>query len=954
MQRLFLSWDKPACHAVADRLLTVEKNIYRHVVLVPTIESGRQLREQLAARSVNQAIFPPLVTPADRFLQDYQEDNAGNIEELAAWVMALSEGGIAAYPTLFPKQLPDDFSCLLDVAVGMQKLRRNMASQGVNCEKAAQTCGTDDERWPDIAKLTARYESRLKGWNLKDTAATMQKGLIPHNLLTQLKESGGSIIVACVPDLTSPVCHALRHAEENGIPVQIWINAPQDEAATFDDMGHPLPEVWNHRLIPLTNAQITVTATPERLAEQTCRLIAEKSADGAPDIALGVCDPDMNVALDAKLRDVGWGLYNPDGRAFAGTGMMDLLRSLAQGAEDEDRAEPLLRLTRSTLLCKSLGIENQQFYCATLDKIRQTYLPEKESYLLACLTREPKYCPVYKAIQPIIEWKKAMLTPGKLGEELKNWLPQTEAAGVGDTDALHVFTTAVNGLVRVQSLCRDFHVPDKALNLLIKSLQHSRIKSRRSGEAALDSLGWMEVHFRPEAHLILTGLNEGMVPEGKVSDQFMPEGLKQRLNINSLDSKKARDSFLLTALHHSREKNGSIHVALSRVSSKNDPLTPSGLLMRCPDEELPKRVELLFSEVTDVPAPLHYERGEWFLQPNGGWQKKDNIETLAPGYVNPWRTGERTFSPNILRKFLDCPLRFWVQQALNLSDKEISPNKDDMDSAELGNMMHKTLEDFCKKYHTATSASLHTMQDDITAMLDMRFHEQYGADALLPLIIQKRSMEARLLKFAELHRQDLNNGWNCIEFEKEVNNWEFNGFRLNFRIDRIDRKNNGEIRIIDYKTGKIKNCSEAHLEKTTSPDMLTMLSPTLAPYVILKAKTKKQEFQRWKNLQLPIYVLWAMQEFGVQPQAGYYALPSSVGDIKYIQWDTLYEPSQEGVSVIESAKNWLTELMTIITKGEGLISAEELGWKVSPYSIIDKLLASSDIESLRDLLNLNN
>lgn len=111
-----------------------------------------------------------------------------------------------------------------------------------------------------------------------------------------------------------PLRHALQHAERNGVPVQIWIHAPEEEAASFDSWGCPLPEEWSRRPIPIRDGQIRIAANPARLAEETCRIIARTAEGGTPDIALGVCDPDMNVALDAALRQYGWGLHNPEGK----------------------------------------------------------------------------------------------------------------------------------------------------------------------------------------------------------------------------------------------------------------------------------------------------------------------------------------------------------------------------------------------------------------------------------------------------------------------------------------------------------------------------------------------------------------------------------------------------------------------------------------------------------------
>ncbi len=950
MQRIFLSWDKPACQLVAERLLNYEKDIYRHVVLVPTKESGRQLREQLAVHAAHQAIFPPTVMPADQFLQmGDTEERAGNIEELAAWVMALGDDAFRTYGTLFPKQLPSDFSCLLDIAANMQQLRRNMASQGLTCEKAA-ACASEDNRWPDIASLTERYKSQLAGLGLKDRAELSLKARPSDALQAQLKESGGSIIVACVPDLTAPLCKALHHAEALGIPVQIWINAPEAEADSFDDMGHPLQSVWEERSIPLTDDQITVTANPERLAEQTCRLIAEKSRDVGPDIALMVCDPDMNVAIDAKLREFGWGLHNPEGQTFAGTGLMKLLKVLGDIPDNEGRAANLIKLCHSTLLCSSLDIDNQQQCCAALDKINNTYLPEREQYLISCL--KTHYPETEKALRPISAWRNNMLTPGRLGKSLQDWLPNLEKAYGDDTEALSTFRKGVEGLARLQSITDHFNAPEKALRLLMRSLQNSRVKSRRPDYAQLDSLGWMEALFRSERDLILTGMNEGIVPEGRVVDQFMPESFKADSGINSLARLKARDSFLLTALLNSRRTfGGSISIVLSRISSNNDPLTSSSLLMRCANDDLPKRINMLFGEIHDIPEPLPYRRGDWFLQPIGGWQKGQTIEEIAPGFENPWKHG-KIFSPSTLRKFLECPMRFWVEQVLNLKDNELLPEKLELKSTELGNVMHEVLRVFCQKYSTySDNLNLEVMKADIASILDENFLQNYGPNPLAPLLIQKSSMLERLLIFTEHHLEDLSAGWSCIAFELEVD-WKMEDFPMNFIIDRIDRNTHGDVRVIDYKTGSAHQVREAHLSAKLNPDKLDLLSPKLFTFdTSLKNGKIKQE--RWINLQLPIYVLWAQSVYGGQPTAAYYNLPPQSQNIDYSEWTGLHDLPQNAVfTELENAKAWIIELMRLITEGRGFISAEQLGWEKPKYSIIDQLLDKSGKEEITKLLNI--
>ncbi|MFR7733402.1 MAG: hypothetical protein ACLU7D_08640 [Collinsella sp.] len=88
---------------MAERLLAVEMDFYKHAVLVPTRESGRQLREFLTASCPEKPCFPH-VLPADQFIQpEEEEDEATRPEELAAWMQSLETLPTGSYPRLFPE-----------------------------------------------------------------------------------------------------------------------------------------------------------------------------------------------------------------------------------------------------------------------------------------------------------------------------------------------------------------------------------------------------------------------------------------------------------------------------------------------------------------------------------------------------------------------------------------------------------------------------------------------------------------------------------------------------------------------------------------------------------------------------------------------------------------------------------------------------------------------------------
>ncbi len=160
-------------------------------------------------------------------------------------------------------------------------------------------------------------------------------------------------------------------------------------------------------------------------------------------------------------------------------------------------------------------------------------------------------------------------------------------------------------------------------------------ENRRKAHAVLDSLGWMEVHFRPEKHLILTGLNEGDRTGRRRFRPVHAGGTEGSPGHRFLQPEKSPGQLPADRPAPFTGTGGSLTIILSRTSSKNDPLTPSSLLMRCPDAELPHRVEQLFREISDPPAPLPYQRGSWYLQPAEGWKAATDIGAMAPGYKKP-------------------------------------------------------------------------------------------------------------------------------------------------------------------------------------------------------------------------------------------------------------------------------------------------------------------------------
>lgn len=960
MNRIFLSWNEPACQLIAKRLITQENGGYQHLVLVPTKDSGRQLREQLAVQSANKAVFSPKIQTVDQFSMTCRPDNsATSMEVLTAGYLALKDNPHQHYPTLFPTETQTDTPSLLTIAKKLNTLRTTLTSQMSSCQKIAdKQLSHADTRWEDLANFSRECTQILQSWGVSDPCI-MDEQAIPNALLHSLKEQGGKIIVACVTDISPALVYLLNRAEDAGINIELWIHAPEDKEHTFDSWGRP-NEYWNTCNIPIKNENITVCSTQFKLAQQVCKTIANVCGK-TTDIALGICDTDANILVDHALEEHNWGLHILDGRPFSATGIMDVMQGLELSLREIGNARSLMHLTKCTTLFQTLDIKaNQHSCCVALDGISQIYLPSSEEYLLSCIEKSNN-TDLKQAVSQIKEWRDKVLRPKHFVNELILWCKSLEK--FANPEVITKFRKALEELSSVQTKSEKFRSTELAIHILLQTLQSQRISEERAKNAVLDSLGWMELPYRPESNLIITGLIEGIVPEGKVDDPFLPEQLKKELHLyTSLNKIQARDSFLLTSLIESRKTIGGVQVIISRLNTSNEPLTPSSLLMQCSDEELPQRVQNLFAETSEEYTPITNDKETWKLTPlTGDWNRESTkVEEFIPNFKNPWANGEKTFSPSKLRDFLECPKSFWIKTAMGLYDNPLEYDKEAMVANETGTFIHEILQEFCATYCSKDKITSESdMIADINKRIETKFTEKFGAPPLLmPLHLQKLDIKRRLETFVPLHINELNDGWSCIEFEKQIDGWRLGGFPIKMVIDRIDRHENGRIRVIDYKTGNVEDCRKAHVEGIPEEKVnnLKLLSENLQTI----PKKGNSNPGRWKNLQLPMYVLWAKETFAdPTPETAYICLNKNPEKIKLIPWDNLHsevilkkatkksEENQTRPSDMYYAEMWLLEVMRLITNGEGCISAEDLGWKVPEYSVFKKLV--NEGESLNTL-----
>ncbi|MEJ2690849.1 MAG: hypothetical protein P8130_13055, partial [Deltaproteobacteria bacterium] len=259
IKRHFLGWDQPVSVKVADFLLAERTgsavDLRDLLVLVPTRQAGRRLRQQLIRRcsARGAGLFPPKIeTPA--FLVEPVAPRGQCIatctDELCCWIQVLRKNDLSNHAALFPlPPIRDDFGWALRTAKMLQSLRSILIEGGwllTDVANLGPTLLEESERWADLAALEQLYFDELARIGKNDSCLLQKQGVD----LSQWNRGHDRIVLAAVPDPMPLALQVLKSAAAE-FEVDILIHAPADKAGLFDQWGVPLPDKWQQQRLDI-------------------------------------------------------------------------------------------------------------------------------------------------------------------------------------------------------------------------------------------------------------------------------------------------------------------------------------------------------------------------------------------------------------------------------------------------------------------------------------------------------------------------------------------------------------------------------------------------------------------------------------------------------------------------------------------------------------------------------
>ena len=334
----------------------------------------------------------------------------------------------------------------------------------------------------------------------------------------------------------------------------------------------------------------------------------------------------------------------------------------------------------------------------------------------------------------------------------------------------------------------------KSLHSIYKELVETQtVDFRGKPFTGLQLMGMLESRVLDFENVIITSVNEGVLPAGKSSNSFIPYDLKCSYD---LPTYKEKDAIYTYHFYHllQRAKN-----AVLLYNTESDGLSAGEKSRFLLQLEMEKRQahEIRYKTVAPKVPPIS--------QPLQSIEKNEQILAKIRDLAG------RGFSPSALTTYIRNPLDFYRQYILGIKDRE--EVEETVAYNTLGTVVHDTLEVFYEEWVGAeiTAGQLKTAMEKTPDEIAAQFRKTYTKEPLatgknlLIFEVAKRYV-INLLKM-DIQTLEDGNSIKVVEVESDlkakipVGNLDFPVF-IRGKVDRVDRYN-GKLRVIDYKTGNV-------------------------------------------------------------------------------------------------------------------------------------------------------
>jgi ATP-dependent helicase/nuclease subunit B len=919
IRRKFFDWKQPALAAAVDYLWDTYSrpgsedlanwDLDGVIVALPGSRARRRLLELLVGRAEERGavLVPPRIVTVGQLpelLYEVKKPFADDIAQELAWVRAIQQSPAREVERLV-KALPqaDDLAGWLALAKMLARMHKELAADGLNFSDverhgAALAEFRETERWQALVAVQRRYLEILDSLELWDKQ-TARQFAIQHR---ECRADRDIVLVGTVDmDLSQramldPVALDPAAIDHGAGRVTALVFGPDEQMAEFDAHGCLAAEAWREMPVAVERQQIAVVDGPAQQADAVLAALAEwNDTLTADEVVIGAADESVVPYLEQRLAEAGLAARFGAGTALARSGPVQLVELLADYLERGEYAD-LAALARHPDIGTWLagrGVPDD--YLSSLDRFYGEQLPaaidpdgpaaSNHGCGAVAVSRRltALVAPLAGKARPLNAWADSIL---KVLSDIYGDR-QLDRAIEADRAILEVCRHVSECVETFRALDGGLAPPAAgaaALRLVVERISSERLPPQALS-GAVEVLGWLELPLDDAAGLIVTGLNEGLVPSVGSADLFLPDRLRGALGLTDNDRRYARDNYALNLLAASRR----LKLVAGRRGLENEPLVPSRLLFACPEREMAERARAYFDPAGQ--AVPHVALA-------GSLRAGRAVSEFDIPRPVPLTEPVTSVRVTELRDYLACRYRYYLKHRLGL--EALADEAEELAANEFGSLMHTVLKRFADNPRLAESTDPAALEAGLNEILDRALAERFGSSVLAAVRLQGEQIRHRLAAFARWQAGWRGQGWRIrftecavtVEHRISLPGAE-QGLAageepvyLRGRIDRIDvHDGTGETIVFDYKTG----------DRGQTPD-----------------KAHRENDSDWIDLQLPLY-RHLVRAVGIEGpvRLGYIVLPKDTGKVAahVADWDeallaTADARAVEVIGAIVAEKFW--------------------------------------------------
>ncbi|OBX26700.1 PD-(D/E)XK nuclease superfamily protein [Gelidibacter algens] len=307
----------------------------------------------------------------------------------------------------------------------------------------------------------------------------------------------------------------------------------------------------------------------------------------------------------------------------------------------------------------------------------------------------------------------------------------------------------------------------------------------------LQIMGMLESRVLDFETVIISSVNEGILPAGKSTNSFIPFDVKLE---NGLPTYKEKDAVYTYHFYRLLQRAKNIYI----IYNTEPDVLNGGEKSRFITQLQIENIHNVKHSIVVPKVEVAQKSPQIIKKTEAVSQRLQQIATNG-------------FSPSSLTNYIRNPIDFYYQKVLKIESFE--DVEETVAANTLGSVIHQTLEDFYTPYKgiALTEAHLQEMKTLINDSVTLHFKSFYKegdmtkGKNLIILEVAKRYVSNFINK--EIDTLKAGNQIKIIDLEKELNiklDIPELGFPVHLKgtVDRIDEFN-GTLRIIDYKTGKV-------------------------------------------------------------------------------------------------------------------------------------------------------